>query len=221
MNFATGGHPVAMQTTAHTTLVVLLGTLAITASAERIRLNDGTTYEGELGAPVAVTIQTATGPVQVPFASLPPETQGLYWRKKPEPVALGPVTNDDLAALSVSVHLKTWAQVTAFGSFRDKPEKRGAGGLVVTKAWNAIEENWAGVYAEGHVLAAKKHWQDSIDRAKALLARQPQYLQKRWLEAFIAAADALNQRDSAEFARQVRTLKQSPLADEAFALAEM
>lgn len=213
-----------MTTTKLTTLVVLLGTMAITARAERIRLNDGTTYEGELGAPVAVTIQTATGPVQVPFTSLPAELQKQYWQKKPEaaPVAaLGPVTTDDLAALAASVHLKTWSQVTAFGSFRDKPEKRGAGGLVVTKAWNAIEENWAGVYTASHALAESKHWASAAERAVALLQRQPQFLQKRWLETFIAAADAIKRKDSAEFARQVRALKQSPLADEAFALAEM
>lgn len=213
-----------MQTTKITTLVVLLGTMAQVATAERIRLNDGTTYEGELGPPATVTIQTATGAVQVPFASLAPETQRLYWQKKPDtapPAVAGPITNDDLAALSASVHLKTWSQITAFGSFRDKPEKRGAGGLIVTKAWNAIEENWAGVYAQGHALAAAKHWQDAIERAKALLARQPQYLQKRWLEMFIEAAEALNDRDSAEFALKVRALKQSPLAEKAFALVEM
>jgi hypothetical protein len=214
-----------MHTTKFTTLVVLLGTLATVATAERIRLNDGTTYEGELGPPTTVTIQTATGTVQVPFASLAPETQRLYWQKNPEAAAAaavaGPITNDDLAALSASVHLKTWSQITAFGSFRDKPEKRGAGGLIVTKAWNAIEENWAGVYAEGHALATAKHWQDAIARAKALLTRQPQYLQKRWLEMFIEAAEALNQRDSAEFAQKVRALKQSPLAEKAFALVEM
>lgn len=210
-----------MTTTKLTTLVVLLGTMGATALAERIRLNDGTTYEGDLGAPVAVTIQTATGTVQVPFAALPPETQRLYWQKKAEAVPVGSMTNDDLAALAASVHLKTWAQITAFGSFRDKPEKRGVGGLIVTKAWNAIEENWAGVYTAGHALATEKHWQDAVDRAKALLARQPQFLQKRWLETFVAAAEALQERDSAEFARQVRALKQSPLADKAFALAGM
>jgi hypothetical protein len=213
-----------MKTTKLTTVVVLLGVMAATAAnvrAETIRLNNGTTYEGELGAPSTVTIETASGVVQVPFASLPPEIQRLYWQKKTEPTAAGPMTNEDLAALSASVNLKTWSQVTAFGSFRDKPERRGAGGLVVTKAWNAIDENWAGVYGDGHALTQKKHWQDAIDRAKSLLARQPQFLQKRWLEAFVAAAEALNRRDSAEFARQVRTLKQSPLAEKAFTLAEM
>jgi|GEM_PF-3798616 len=210
-----------MQTTKLTAMVVLLRTMAMTAQADQIRLNDGTTYEGELGAPEVVNVHTATGIVKVPFAALPAEIQRTYWQKAAEPVAAGPVTNDDLAALSASVHLKTWAQVTAFGSFRDKAEKRGAGGLVVTKAWNAIDENWAGVYTAGHALAQKKSWDEALDRAKALLGRQPQYLQKRWLEAFVAAAEAVNHRDSAEFARQMRTLKQSPLADAAFALAEM
>ncbi len=209
-----------MKTTKGVKLVVLLGTMAVTAQADQIRLIDGTTYEGELGAPEVVNVQTATGAVKVPFASLPAELQRLYWQKNAEPAATGPLTNDDLAALSASVHLKTWAQVTAFGSFRDKPEKRGSGGLVVTKAWNAIEENWMGVYPAGHALAQSKSWQDAVERAKALLLRQPQYLQKRWLETFIAAGEALNRRESAEFAKQVRELKQSPLAEKAFALAE-
>ena len=210
-----------MKTTTMFALLVLLGMQAIPAKAEIIRLNDGTTYEGELGAPASVTIQTTNGAVEVPFALLSPEQQRLYWQKKSEAPTAGPMTNDDLAALSASVNLKTWSMVTAFGSFRDKPEKRGAGGLVVTKAWNAIEENWSGVYGGTHALVQTKHWQDAIERAKALLARQPQFLQKRWLETFVSAAEALNHRDSAEFARQVRLLKQSPLAEKAFALAEM
>lgn len=210
-----------MQTTTLTKMVVLLGMIAGTAQADKIRLNDGTTYEGELAAPVVVGIQTADGLVQVPFASLSPELQRQYWQKKAEPAPAGPLSDEELAALSASVHLKTWSQVTAFGSFRDKPEKRGPGGLVVTKAWNAIEENWNGVYSKGHALAQEKHWQDALDRAKNMMGRQPQFLQKRWLESFISAAEALNRRDSAEFARQVRMLKQSPLAERAFAMAEL
>lgn len=210
-----------MKTTKMSNAVVLLGVMALTAQADIIRLNDGTTYDGELGAPEVVNVQTASGPVKVRFAALPPELQKQYWQKNLEPVEAGPLSIEDLATLSASVHLKTWAQVTSFGSFRDKPEKRGAGGLIVTKAWNAIEENWAGVYPPGHALAQTRHWQESIDRAKAMLARQPQFLQKRWLETFISAAEALDRRDSAEFARQVRALKQSPLADKTFALAEL
>jgi hypothetical protein len=202
-------------------MVVSLGMLAATGRADLIRLNDGTAYQGELAAPVSVTIKTADGDQVVPFAQLPPHLQAAYWKKgeAAAPIA-GPVQNDELAALSASVNLKTWSLVTAYGSFRDKPERRGTGGLVVTKAFNALEENWNGVYPAGHALAQTRHWQGALDRAKTLLARPNQYLQKRWLEAFIEAAAAVQRRDSAEFARNVRFLRQHPLANDAFALAE-
>ena len=91
---------------------------------------------------------------------------------------------------------------------------------MVTKAFNAIEENWDGVYPAGHALTQMRHWQSALNRAKTLLARPNQYLQKRWLEAFIEAGAAVQARDSAEFARNVRFLRQHPLANDAFALAE-
>lgn len=202
-------------------MVVSLGMLVCVGNADQIRLSDGTVYEGELAAPVTVTIKTAEGEHTVPFAQLPPQLQAAYWRKPASaaPVA-GPVQNEEIAALAASVNLKTWSLVTAYGSFRDKPERRGTGGLVVTKAFNAIEENWPGVYSAGHALAQTQHWQSALDRANALLARPNQYLQKRWLEGFVGAAQAVQQKDSAEFARNVRLLRQHPLANDAFALAE-
>ena len=202
-------------------MVVLLGMMASVSHADLIRLSNGTVYEGELAAPVTVTIKTAQGDQTVPFAQLPPNLQAAYWKQPTltAPVA-GPVQNEEIAALAASVNLKTWSLVTAYGSFRDKPERRGTGGLVVTKAFNAIEENWAGVYPAGHALAQTQHWQAAIERANALLARPNQYLQKRWLEGFVGAAEAVQRKDSAEFARNVRFLRGHPLADDAFALAE-
>jgi hypothetical protein len=210
-----------MKTTVSTTFALLLGILAGAAQADLIRLNDGTTYEGELAPPATVLIKTASGDKLVPFAQLPPDLQAQYWKKPALPAAVaGPVQNEELAALAASVNLKTWSQVTAYGSFRDKPEKRGTGGLVVTKAFNAIEENWEGVYPAEHALVRVRHWQDAIDRAKLLMARPSQFLQKRWLESFLSAAEAVQRMDSAEFARNVRILRQHPLANDAFALAE-
>jgi hypothetical protein len=211
-----------MNTNQYHATVVLLGIISMAAEADQIRLANGTVYEGELAAPVTVVVKTADGDKHVPFAQLPPELQAVYWTKiEPVPAAVGPVTNDEIAAIAASVNLKTWAQVTAFGSFRDRPEKRGPGGLVVTKAFNAIEDNWAGVYSEEHALAGVRHWQDALMRAKAMLARPVQHLQKRWLEEFAAAAEALGKKDSAEFSRRVRALKASPLAPDAFSLAGM
>jgi hypothetical protein len=202
-------------------MVVSLGMLVSVGNADQIRLSNGTVYEGELAAPVTVTIKTAEGDQTVPFAQLPPNLQATYWKSSgPVAAVAGPVQNEEIAALAASVNLKTWSLVTAYGSFRDKPERRGTGGLVVTKAFNAIEENWAGVYPAGHALAQSHHWQAALDRANALLARPNQYLQKRWLEGFVGAAEALQRKDSAEFARNVRLLKQHPLANDAFALAE-
>jgi hypothetical protein len=210
-----------MKTTVSTTFTLLLGILAGVAQADLIRLNDGTTYEGELAPPATVLIKTASGDKLVSFAQLPPDLQAQYWKKPAPPAAMaGPVQNEELAALAASVNLKTWSQVTAYGSFRDKPEKRGTGGLVVTKAFNAIEENWEGVYPVEHALVRVRHWQDAIDRAKLLMARPSQFLQKRWLESFLSAAEAVQRMDSAEFARNVRILRQHPLANDAFALAE-
>lgn len=209
------------MTTTTTAMVVSLGMLAAGSQAELIRLTDGTTYEGELANPVTVTIKTASGEKLVPFAQLPPGLQAAYWKKPvAEAAVAGPVQNEELAALAVSVNLKTWSQVTAYGSFRDKPERRGTGGLVVSKAFNAIEENWDGVYPAGHALTQTRHWQEAMDRAKLLLARPTQYLQKRWLETFVETAAAVQRRDSAEFARHTRVLRQHPLANDAFVLAE-
>ncbi len=211
-----------MKNNLSTTTVVLLGIISTGAIADQIRLANGTVYEGELAPPVMVVIKTAAGDKQVPFAQLPPELQAIYWKKQDAAaVVAGPVSNEEIAALASSVNLKTWAQVTAFGSFRDKPEKRGPGGLVVTKAFNAIDDNWAGVYAEDHALANVHHWQEALTRANAMLARPVQYLQKRWLEEFVGAAEALGKKDSAEFSRRVRTLKASPITQDAFAFAGM
>jgi hypothetical protein len=150
-----------------TTLIVTLSTLAFAASvgrAETIQLNDGTVMEGELSAPTEVVVRTAEGERRVPFALLSPEAQKAAWAKwsvastksetaaaTAQPVA-APLTEEELAALANEVSLETWAQVASIGSFRDKAEKRGAGGLVVTKAFNALDENWPSVYSEKHVV---------------------------------------------------------------------
>jgi hypothetical protein len=208
-----------MNTTYIKTMVVALSTMITAANADVIRLSDGTAYDGDLAEPATVLIRTASGEVEVPFAKLPPELQRRYWAPKQAQTMAGPVTNDELAALAASVNLKTWAQVASIGSFRDRPEKRGTGGLIITKAFNAIEENWPGIYVEGHALSNTRHWQDALERAKNIMARQPQFLQKRWLETFISAAEAVNKRDSAEFAKQVRELRRSTVASDAFAMS--
>src|SRR5687768_13157817 len=106
------------------TLVVSLGLLTAASHADLIRLNDGTVYQGQLDAPVSVTIKTADGNQVVPFAQLPAHLQAAYWKTADAAaLATGPVQNDELAALAASVKLKTWSLVTAYGSFRDKPER--------------------------------------------------------------------------------------------------
>lgn len=207
-------------------LIVGMFPLALTAAAlaDTIRLSDGTTLEGELGAPVEIIINTAAGEKRVPFALLPPEVQKLYRgpsaekpaavapAEQPAPVAAVVGTEEEFAALANEVNLDTWEQVTAIGSFRDRAEKRGTGGLVVTKAFNAIEENWGSVYSPKDVVGQAGNWDAQISRAKALQERAPQFLQKRWLALFIKAGEAIARRDSNEFAQLVRELKRSPLS---------
>jgi hypothetical protein len=202
-------------------LIVAMFSLGTAATlADTIHLADGSTIDGELGAPAEITVKTPSGEKRVAFALLPPEVQKQYWRKAAEDAARAaaaessfnaPVTDEDLAALANEVNLDTWAQAAAIGSFRDKPEKRGQGGLVATKAFNAIEENWVSVYSPKDSVGQTGNWDTQVSHARALEERAAQFVQKRWLEVFIKAGEALGRRDSNEFALLVRELKRSPL----------
>ncbi len=206
-----------MKTNQLTTLAVAFSLGTLSTNAESIRLNDGTVIEGNFVAPTHVTIQTPFGDREVPFALLPAESQKLYWNKAPvlakAPETTNPavVSDEEIAGLAAAVNLETWSQVAAIGSFRDRPEKRGSGGLVVTKAFNAIEENWASVYPAEHPLGMVLSWSTQVAAAKALMSQNPQFLQKRWLERFIRAGEAIERRDSNEFATAIRELKKSTL----------
>jgi hypothetical protein len=185
-----------------------------------IRLADGTVLEGQLAEPGDVTIKTSEGDRKVAFTLLPLELQKVYWPKITETkttgaaalsgsVATGALTGEELSALANEVNLETWAQVAAIGSFRDKPEKRGSGGLVVTKGFNALDENWVSVYSPKDPVGQAGNWNEQVTRAKAFQERPQQFMQKRWLELFIKAGEAVARRDSSEFAMSVRELKRS------------
>ena len=207
--------------TVNSTLIVSLSALVLTSAsavrAEVIHLADGTIFEGELAPPTEVTINTASGPRKVAFALLPRELQRTYWAKvgeatnDPAPVAGASVTDEEIAGLANEVNLEVWGQVTAIGSFRDKPEKRGTGGLVVTQAFNAIEENWASVYSPKDVVGQSGNWDAQLTTARSLLTRPTQFVKKRWLESFIKAGEAVAARDSNGFATHVRELKRNGL----------
>jgi hypothetical protein len=121
------------------------------------------------------------------------------------------MTADELLNLANEVNLDTWEQVASIGSFRDRPEKRGTGGLVVTKAFNAIEENWVTVYSPKDPVGQAGNWDAQVARARQLQTPGTQFMQRRWLELFIKAGEAVSRRDSNEFASMVRELKRSPL----------
>ena len=189
-------------------LIVSLSSFAFGAAvlrAEPIRLGDGSVLEGTLGAPASVVVKTADGEQRVPFNLLAPELQKLYWPKADGAVAgalvNGPVADEELDGLANEVSLEAWTQIAAIGSFRDKPERRGAGGLVVAKAFNAIEENWVSVYSPKDTVGAAGNWNDQVARARSLLVRAPQFMQKRWLELFIRAGSR-GRRDSNESPRR-------------------
>lgn len=210
--------------TINSNLIVSLSALVLTsvtaARAEVIRLADGTILEGELAPPTEVTVNTASGPRKVAFILLPRELQRAYWAKAgeatndPAPVAGAAVADEEIAALANEVNLEVWGQVTAIGSFRDKPEKRGTGGLVVTPAFNALEENWASVYSPKDTVGQSGNWDAQLTNARLLLTRPTQFVKKRWLESFIKAGEAVAARDSNGFATHVRELKRNGLAVE-------
>ncbi len=199
-----------------------LGTIAV--HADVIRLADGRVIDGQIAEPAEVTIKTATGAQKVAFGLLSADLQKIYWPKMAETRAVAeakaladakvvaPVSDDDLTALANEVNLETWQQVAAIGSFRDKPEKRGTGGLVVTKAFNALDENWVTVYSPKDPVGEAWNWNDQMTRAKAMQERSPQFMQRRWLELFIKAGAAVESRDSNEFALAVREMKRNPIA---------
>ena len=198
-------------------LIVLLSS-CFGAHADVLRLTDGTVVTGQLAPPVEIVVKTPEGDRRVPFTLLPPDAQKLYWAPlepaKVEAAAGAPVSDDEIAALANAVNLETWMQVASIGSFRDRPEKRGVGGLVVTKAFNALEENWLSVYSPKDPIGQAQDWNDPLARARALTARPLQFLQKRWIESFIRAAEAVALRDSNEFATAVREMKKAKLAGE-------
>ena len=193
---------------------------AVPVRAEAIPLADGTVVNGELAPPAEVVVKTAAGERKVAFALLPVEVQKVYWAKAgdvksdAQPQTVMPVSDDEIANLSNEVNLEAWAHVASIGSFRDKPEKRGTGGLVVMKAFNAIEENWASVYSPKDAVGQSGDWSGPLAKARAFQARPIQFLQKRWLDSFIKAAEAVAVRDSGEFAVQIRDLKRTKLAAE-------
>ena len=206
------------------TLIVSLSSWFLAASvpirAEAIQLTDGTVLNGELAPPTEVVVKTATGQQKVAFALLPVDLQKVYWTKAVEmksdaqTQAATPVSDEEIASLSNEVNLEAWAHVASIGSFRDKPEKRGPGGLVVTKAFNAIEENWASVYSPKDAVGQAGDWSGPLAKGRAFQARPIQFVQKRWVDSFIKAAEAIAVRDSNEFATHVRDLKRAKFAAE-------
>ncbi len=194
-----------------------LGTVA--TQADVLRLTDGTVLEGELGEPSEVIVKTAAGEKRIAFSLLPPEVQQRYWRQAAEQAALANaaaivanVTATDLAALAEEVNLNTWEQVASISSFRDKPEKRGTGGLVIVKAFNALEANWNSVYSPKDPVGEEGNWDAQVTKARQLLSQTNVFIQRRWLESFIKAGEAVARRDSNEFAVMIRELKGNPLA---------
>ena len=207
-----------MTTTIKPTLIVSLSSWLLAmavANADAIKLADGTVLQGELAPPAEVVVKTASGLRRVPFAMLAADVQKVYWAKADvQPPVTAQVSDEEIAALANEVNLEVWEQATTIPSFRDRPEKRGAGGLVVTKAFNAIEENWASVYSPKDAVGQAGDWSAQLAKARQLQGRPIQFLQKRWIETFIKAAVALGERDSNEFAANIRELKRNGLASE-------
>ena len=86
------------------------------------------------------------------------------------------------------------------------------GGLIVTKAFNALDENWVTVYSPKDAVGQAGDWNEPLVRARALEQRMQQFMQQRWLQLFIRAGEAVARRDSNDFAQAVRELKRNPIS---------
>ena len=102
--------------------------------------------------------------------------------------AAAPVANEELSALANDVNLSAWVQVAASPDFA------------------TIEEGWVAVYSPKDAVGMARDWDLQLAQARSLATRATQPRQKRWLQLFIKAGEAVARKDSVRFIASVRSL---------------
>ncbi len=106
-----------------------------------------------------------------------------------EPLSVGVVTEEALAALANEVNLPAWTQIAP------------------AKDFAAIEETWASVYSPKDAVGQARNWGTQVKQARSLVVRATQAEQKRWLTLFIQAGEAIGRKDAVQFGTALRALK--------------
>lgn len=112
-----------------------------------------------------------------------------------ESIVSGVLTADELAALANEVNLPAWTQ------------------LAITRNFTTIEEGWASVYSPRDAVGVARDWSAQVKMARLLTARANKATQRRWLELFIKAGEAVSRNDAIQFTAALRAMESESSPD--------
>ena len=121
---------------------------------------------------------------------------------KAEPSVLGTVSSGELTVISDDANLTAWIQ------------------LAKGQALNPLEESWSAIYSPKDKVGVAGNWRVQLTQARSLAARATHPNQKRWLNLFIRACEAVERRDAPRFSSALcglevhRTLDSTALVPE-------
>lgn len=134
------------------------------------------------------TLLLALASISIGVAVLRAET-GAPSDMQAESIVSGTVTGEELAALANDVNLPAWTQ------------------LAMGRDFTTIEEGWVAVYSPKDAVGAARDWKAQVKVARALAVRTSTAGQKRWLDLFIKAGEAVGRRDGMQFTAALRALE--------------
>ena len=105
-----------------------------------------------------------------------------------ESIVRGAVSNEELAALANDVNLPVWMQ------------------LALSRSFTSVEEGWVAVYSPKDPVGAAGDWSAQLRIARALAGRTNTSGQRRWLELFVKAGEAVSRKDAVQFTAALRGL---------------
>lgn len=106
-----------------------------------------------------------------------------------ESIVSGLLTTDEIVALANEVNLTAWTQ------------------LAVSRDFTSIEEGWVSVYSPKDAVGVARDWSVQVKMARSLVGRANRANQRRWLELFIEAGEAVRRKDTTHFTAALRALQ--------------
>lgn len=101
--------------------------------------------------------------------------------------------SEELSALANVVNLPAWTQVAASADFA------------------SIEEHWSAIYSPRDDVGSARNWSAQLAQARAVGPKLTTSEQRRWLDLFLQAGEAIARQDAPRFASAVRGLAAQPL----------